>query len=358
MRRRSFLMSTLLATVSPLCAGEPEVRYPSVRRGTPLGFPRDHGAHPDFRTEWWYVTGVLSLPRFDVGFQLTFFRRRPGKIYGLDSPIAATQILFAHAAISRPDKGLLYAERAARANLGAGFSTTDCDIFVGAWSMKRRSGGMNESFYLKMQDFTFAFDLVLTPSQPLLLQGDQGYSQKGPVRELASYYVSWPHLKVDGTLLLEGKRHSVGGVAWFDHEWSSEVLGVDSVGWDWIGINLADGGALMAFQIRNAQGGAVFAHATLRNKNGNVEHYATNEVRFVPIQTWLSPRNGASYPVRVEIYFGKHRILTMPLLDDQEITMHRPAEISYWEGLVSISGTLAGRGYLEMTGYAKALELS
>jgi predicted secreted hydrolase len=357
MRRRSFLMSTLLATFSSLSAGEPFASYPAVRRGTLLGFPRDHGAHPEFRTEWWYVTGALDLPQSDLGFQLTFFRSRPAKIYNMNSPIAASQILFAHAAITQPGKGLLHAERAARANLGAGFSTADCDIHIGAWSMRRRVLGTGECFYLKMQDFAFALDLTLTPTQPMLLQGEQGYSQKGPTRELASYYVSWPQLQIDGTLLLDDRRHTARGKAWFDHEWSSEVLGTGSVGWDWIGINLADGGALMAFQIRNAQGAAVYAHATLRNKNGHLEQFGANEVSFSSIRTWLSPHNGVIYPVQFAIHFGQHRILTAPLLDDQEITMRRPATISYWEGLVNISGTLAGRGYLEMTGYAESLDL-
>jgi predicted secreted hydrolase len=140
-----------------------------------------------------------------MGFQLTFFRSRPGIAEELDSPIAASQILFAHAALTRPGQRLLHAERAARANLGAGFSTTDCDVHVGAWSMQRSGAGADEHFRLVAQGAAFAFDLRLTPTQPLLLQGENGWSQKGPRPELASHYVSWPQLRVGGSLTVDGK---------------------------------------------------------------------------------------------------------------------------------------------------------
>jgi predicted secreted hydrolase len=332
------------------------VSYPPVRRGTRLAFPRDHGAHPDFRTEWWYVTGALDAPRA-MGFQLTFFRSRPGQAEDLQSPLAATQILFAHAAVSVPGSGLRHADRAARVNLGAGFSTTDCDVHIGAWRMLRRGAGQDESFQLVMQDPSFAFDLRLTPTQPLLLQGDAGFSQKGPRPELASHYVSWPQLQVAGDIVLDGKRQAARGRAWFDHEWSNRVLGAGGVGWDWIGINLDDGGALMAFRIRNARGETVYAHAALRDKDMRVQQFGAGQVVFTPLATWPAPHSGAGYPVRMEIRCGPHKISTEPLLDDQEIVTRRPMPISYWEGLVRISGTLVGRGYLEMTGYASALSL-
>jgi predicted secreted hydrolase len=358
MRRRSFLLSALLFAASHgLSAAAGAVNYPVVERRRRLAFPRDHGAHPGFRTEWWYVTGALDVPQRDLGFQLTFFRSRPGWAEELDSPIAATQILFAHAAITRPGVGLLHAERAARANLGAALSTADCDIHIGAWRMQRSGGQAAESFRLTMQDAAFAFDLILQPTQPLLLQGDQGYSQKGPGAELASHYVSWPQLRVDGTIVLDGKREQAAGRAWFDHEWSSALLGAGSVGWDWVGINLDDGGALMAFRIRNARGETVHAHAALRDKDGGISQFGVGALSFTPIRTWTSPRNGAHYPVQMELRIGPHAIRTAPVADDQELSTHRPALIAYWEGLVHVSGTLSGRGYLELTGYAGALTL-
>jgi predicted secreted hydrolase len=128
--------------------------YPAASRATRLVFPRDHGAHPEFRTEWWYVTGALDTAQGEVGFQLTFFRSRPGLAEDLASPIAPSQILFAHAAVTPPGKPLLHAERAGRANLGAGFSTADCDVHVGAWSMRRSGAGTGEQFRLKVHDAT------------------------------------------------------------------------------------------------------------------------------------------------------------------------------------------------------------
>jgi predicted secreted hydrolase len=358
MRRRSFLLTPLLLpalTPPPAAANgaNSDVIYPPASRATRLAFPRDHGAHPEFRNEWWYVTGALDAPQRDMGFQLTFFRSRPGRAEALHSPIAASQILFAHAAITRPGAGLLHAERAARANLGSGYSTTDCDVHIGAWRMRRLADG----FQLTLRDTAFAFDLTLTSTQALLLQGESGWSQKATEPQLASHYVSWPQLQVTGTLLLDGRRQATTGRAWFDHEWSSAVLGPGSVGWDWIGINLADGGALMAFRIRDAAGATRYAHAALRDKDGRVQQFGAAEVAFSPLRHWRSPRNAASYPVQMEIRFGPHTIQTAPVQDDQELSTHRPLPISYWEGLVAISGTLSGRGYLELTGYAGALNL-
>jgi predicted secreted hydrolase len=354
MRRRHFLLTPLLL---PALAFGAVPRYAAARRGAHLTFPRDHGAHPDFRTEWWYVTGALDAPLQDTGFQLTFFRSRPGIAEDLPSPIAASQILFAHAAVTRPGGRLLHAERAGRANLGAGFSTTDCDVHIGNWRMQRLDTAHGEQFHLIAADPAFALDLRLMPSQPLLPQGDAGWSQKGPRPELASHYLSWPQLRVEGTLTLEGKRQPAVGRAWFDHEWSSEVLGPGSVGWDWIGINLDDGGALMAFRIRDAAGGTVYAHAALRDAGGRLTQFGPGEVAFESLRHWTSPRNGAHYPIAMAIRCGPHRIETVPVLDDQEITARRPLPVSYWEGLVAIRGTLKGRGYLELTGYSAALNL-
>jgi predicted secreted hydrolase len=358
MRRRHFLLAPLLVPgMLPRYARAGGPRYAAAVRGARLAFPRDHGAHPDFRTEWWYVTGALDAPLRDTGFQLTFFRSRPGIAEDLQSPIAASQILFAHAAVTQAGGRLLHAERAGRANLGAGFATADCDVHIGAWRMQRQDGGDGEHFRLAVQDAGFAFDLILKPSQALLPQGDRGWSQKGPQPGLASHYLSWPQLRVEGTLTLAGKRQPALGRAWFDHEWSSEVLGAGSVGWDWIGINLDDGGALMAFRIRDDAGGTVYAHAALRDAAGRLTQFSPGEVAFEPLRHWTSPRNGARYPVGMAIRFGPHRIETAPVLDDQEISAHRPLPVSYWEGLVAIRGTLAGRGYLELTGYAAALNL-
>lgn len=351
MKRRAFMLSCLLSAIA-----EATPQYAKVLRGLALQFPRDHGAHPDFRTEWWYVTGALDLPRKDIGFQLTFFRVRTGFAEALRSTIAASQILFAHAAVTLPGDKLLHADRAARENLGAGLSTTDCDVHIGAWQMQRNA---SDVFMLKAQDAQFAFDLTLKPTQPKMLQGDAGFSQKGARAEQASYYVTWPQLQVDGSIMLDGqsrRAQRAQGKAWFDHEWSSEVLGEADVGWDWLGINLADGGALMAFRIRDATGVTVFAHATVRDAAGRTQVWSGAGVQFNTKRAWRSVR-GTEYPVETELRFGPHIIRTIPTIDDQELSTRRPAPVTYWEGLVHVEGTLMGRGYLELTGYAGKIVL-
>jgi predicted secreted hydrolase len=355
--RRRFLLTPLLLPALGSAQPSTTPAYATPKRGQVLRFPADHGAHPGFRTEWWYVTGVLDAPRAAVGFQLTFFRTRSGRAEQLESPIAARQILFAHAAISRADDRLRHAERAARAGLGATYSTRDCDVQVGAWHVRREGEAGAERFRLRAEDGALGLDLMLTPTQPLLLQGDAGWSQKGARPELASHYVSWPQLRVEGRWRVDGHGQAARGHAWFDHEWSSEVLDRGSVGWDWIGINLDDGGALMAFRIRDATGATVHAHACLREASGNIQRYPATDLSFVPLRHWQSPRNGARYPVQLEIRFGRHAVRTRPVLDDQELASRRPLPISYWEGLVELEGSLRGHGYLEMTGYAASMSL-
>lgn len=357
MDRRSFLLTPLLLPVLTRAQAATAVHYAVPRRGTVLRFPRDHGAHPDFRTEWWYVTGVLDAPRAEVGFQLTFFRTRSGRAEQLDSPLAARQILFAHAAVSQAGDRLHHAERVGRPGLGASFSASDCDVHVGAWHIQREGAGPGERFRLRAEDSALGLDLTLTPTQPLLLQGDDGWSRKGPHPELASHYVSWPQLRVEGRWRAGQRSHDASGRAWFDHEWSSEVLGDAGVGWDWIGINLDDGGALMAFRIRDAVGNTVYAHACLREASGKIMRFASADVGFSPLRHWQSPRSGARYPVQLEIRCGPHVVRTRPGLDDQEIASRRPLPISYWEGLVELEGSRHGHGYLEMTGYADPLKL-
>ena len=355
MRRRSFLLAPLL--LPGLAAATAPVRFAPARRGTQLVFPRDHGGHAEFRTEWWYVTGALDLPERDIGFQLTFFRVRSGSAETLDSPFAPTRILFAHAAVTLPGGRLLHAERAARASLGAAFSATDCDVHIGAWRLQRTGSGADEHIRMRALDPGFAFDLRLTPTQPLLLQGENGWSQKGPRPELASHYVSWPQLRVEGQLTLDNTSRTASGRAWFDHEWSSEVLGDAGVGWDWIGINLDDGSALMAFRIRDQAGATVYAHASLRDAAGQLTRFGPQEVGFTPLRHWQSPRNGGRYPIQMEIRIGPHTLRTTPVIDDQEIIARRPLPVSYWEGLVRLDGDLRGRGYLELTGYSARMTL-
>jgi predicted secreted hydrolase len=197
-----------------------------------------------------------------------------------------------------------------------------------------------------------------------LLQGERGYSRKGPRPEQASYYYSEPQLRVTGTVVRPttaertGQRTAaVTGIAWLDHEWSSTLLDADAVGWDWLGANLRDGSALMAFKVRRRDGQAVWAHATLRNADGRVTNFGRDQVEFTPVRRWRSPGTGASYPVSMTLRTGTVTWQVEPLMDDQELDSRESTGAVYWEGAARVSraGADIGRAYLELTGYADVL---
>jgi predicted secreted hydrolase len=353
------LAALLLAAAAPAPDSRPEPPvYPRVEAGVPLRFPADHGAHPAFRTEWWYVTGWLrTADRQDLGFQVTFFRSRPSVDQRNPSAFSPTQILFAHAALSDPtQRRLRHDQRIARAGFGlASAATTDTDITLDDWTLKRGADGR---YRTHVAGNGFALDLALTPTQPLLLQGDAGYSRKGPQAGEASYYYSVPHLAVSGTVVRAGKRVAVSGEAWLDREWSSTLLDPAAVGWDWVGLNLDDGSALTAFQVRDAAGRPIWAGGSFRRKDGSVQPLDRDAVRFTTERRWRSPATGADYPVErtltLDLTGGSRRWRLTPLFDDQELDSRFAGGPVYWEGAVTTEG---GRGYLELTGYLSPLKM-
>jgi len=352
-----FIMSLIFFTAAQANA-EP-LRFAPVNPGTKLSFPRDFGAHPDFRTEWWYATGWLqTADGKPLGFQVTFFRSATEHERHNPSQFAPKQLIVAHAALSDPAVGKLqHDQRVARAGFGlAQTSESTTDIKLGKWSMRRDTNGM---YRVTLPARDFSFDLTLSPTQPVLLQGVNGYSRKGPKPEQASHYYSEPHLQVSGTLTRNGKPIVVSGTAWLDHEWSSTVLDTKAVGWDWVGVNLDDGRALMAFRIRAADGSSLWQHASLREKDGRLQQFNGDAIRFTPVRSWRSPRTQASYPVELTLEIDQQRWQIRPLQDDQELDSRQSTGAVYWEGAITLErdGRRAGRGYLEMTGYVKPLKL-
>ncbi len=358
------LLSLALLMTTTLALAAPPVLSP-VTPGRTLTFPRDYGAHPDYRTEWWYVTGWLEGPnRKPIGFQVTFFRSATDHDAANPSRFAPKQLIVAHAALSDPDAGkLVHDQKIARAGFGlAQASETTTDLVLQRWTMRRDDDGRYR-IQLPARDFTLS--LTLTPTQPLLLQGDGGYSRKGPTPGQASYYYSEPHLAAEGTITRSGKPVAVRGTSWLDHEWSTTVLDPRAVGWDWVGANLDDGSALMAFRIRRADGGTLWQHATLRERSGRTYQFGGEQLRFLPLREWRSPRTGARYPVSMQIDLRDTtrkdalRWTLVPLQDDQELDSRQSTGAVYWEGAVRVmrNGQPAGRGYFEMTGYLKALKL-
>lgn len=347
---RAFSALILLAAAPP--------RYPQVAPGACFAFPRDHGAHPAFRTEWWYVTGIVhAADGRPLGFQVTFFRTRPAIDVAGASRFEPAQLLFAHAALSDPSLAhLLHAERAQRTGFGlAGATVGDANVHLRDWGLRRLAGG---TFATRVEAPDFTLDLQLRPTQPVLLEGQRGYSRKGPRPEQASYYYSLPHLAVTGTVRRGGRTAAVTGEAWMDREWSSDYLAPAATGWDWTGLNLADGGALMAFRIRRRDGTALWAGGSLRRADGRVVRLGPNDVRFVPLGRWRSPRTGAIYPVEqrvtVRLPEGPRSFTLRPLFPDQELDGRAGGLPVYWEGAV---GTAGGAGYLELTGYAAPLSM-
>jgi predicted secreted hydrolase len=332
--------------------------YPAVRPGVPVRLPEDAGAHPDYRTEWWYATGWLAAPDGrPLGFQVTFFRTRPTLATGNPSRFATGQVLIAHAAISDPARGRLWHDqRIARAGFGlAGAATGRTGVAIRDWSLVTEGAAL----HARIPADGFALDLELTPRTPPLLNGRAGYSQKGPAPESASYYYSLPGLEVRGSIVRGGVATAVTGSAWLDHEWSSTALDAESVGWDWIGLNLDDGGALMAFRIRDATGGVRWAGGSRRRADGGVEVLAPGAVRFVPGRRWRSPRTAIDYPVEWHVAAAGLDLDLVPLMDDQESDSRLSTGAVYWEGAVEArqGGRVAGRGYLELTGYGEPLRL-
>ena len=356
-RTRRRLLAVLPVAAWPRAhAAEPD--FPSILPGMAVELPRDHGSHPRYRTEWWYVTGWMrDAGGRERGVQVTFFRSRPGLGEASRSAFAPRELLFAHAAIADAGAGrLVHAERAARSGLGlAGASTTATDVHLDGWSL-RRDGDV---YRARIDARDFALDLAFTLTQPPILQGERGNSRKGPRPGEASGYYSIPHLALSGSVEAGGRTERVSGVAWLDHEWSSAYMAAEAAGWDWTGLNLDDGGALMAFRMRGRDGGVVWAGGSHRDPAGRVRTFAPGEVAFTPGRTWRSPRTGVAYPVTFGVRAGALAVDLEPMMDDQELDASGSVGIVYWEGAVRarIGGRPAGRGYLELTGYGKPIAL-
>ena len=351
--RRRLLLAGLAAPWAAVRA----IEYPAVERRA-LVFPRDHGAHPDYRIEWWYLTGWLDARPQPLGFQITFFRSRTPIDPANPSRFAAHQLLIAHAALADPARGtLLHDQRIART--GFGIVTTaegDTDVRLEDWQFRRAPDGAY-ACRIGARGFDLQFDA--TPTQPVLLQGAAGFSRKGPHEAQASHYYSQPHLAVRARLVRDGHAASLDGRAWLDHEWSSTLLDPGAAGWDWIGMNLDGGGALTAFRIRRKDDdGQLWAYASLRDDpSAPVQTFGPEAVRFEALQMWRSTRTGANYPVGQRVTVGARRFETAPLMADQELDTRASSGAVYWEGASRLSegGRAVGRGYLELTGYVSPL---
>ncbi|RYF43862.1 MAG: carotenoid 1,2-hydratase [Comamonadaceae bacterium] len=352
--RRRTLLAGGVAGLAGIAGSAPARALPAKV----LQFPRDLGAHPDFRTEWWYVTGFASAGARAFGFQLTFFRSRVEATQGMASKFAAKQLIFAHAALTDVQGNKLWHDqRIAREGFDiASAATAGMGLKLRDWSLQTQG----RKHIAKLPAADFALDLQFTETQPLLLQGNKGLSRKGPEVKQASYYYSLPQLAARGTLSVKGEPFDVTGKAWLDHEWSQEILHPDAVGWDWLGMNLDDGSALTAFRLRDKAGNALWDGGSFRPANGDLYTFSRGEVIFKPVRRWKSPLSQASYPVEWMIRTPADFYTVRAVIDNQELDSRQSTGAIYWEGLselIDSKGKLVGRGYLEMTGYASPLRL-
>ena len=348
-----------------LTASANGVSYPAVFPRS-LVFPKDFGAHPDYRTEWWYMTGWLGEAADKLGFQVTFFRSRTLHPESNPSRFAPRQLLFAHAALALPSLGQLrHAEVAGRAgSADASFRTADTGLALSGWSLQRTA---DDHYKVAIPAEHFTLELEGFTSLAPVLRGDDGYSAKGPTSQSASYYYSRPQLSVSARVTLKnssgGRRKAeqlltLPGSAWFDHEWSSSLLMLDAVGWDWIGINLLDGSSLMAFRMRDAAKNTLFSEWDWRDAKGQAIE-KRQDVSWQALGQWRSPRSLFTYPERFQLRVAGRTLTLQPLMADQEVNAQASTGGFYYEGAVELTedGKLLGRGYLELTGYGAPVAL-
>ena len=346
-----------------------------------FNFPSDFGSHPEMAIEWWYLTGWLrDLDNKDLGFQITFFRFKTGISAHMNKSFDSSQIIFAHCALSLPAVGkLISVSKIARPGL-ANVKFSNKDMYLSFENITFYRLKETGKYYLMVNEPDFSLKLIASPPsvngsflQPIL-QGEKGFSQKGPDSKFASYYYSRPNLITKGTLKIK-KDSPVSGIGWLDHEWTNNLLMKDFIGWDWVGINLIGGESLMVFRLRKADGSTGWADQSYFDKNqirrsikefrkekmmeSLIDYRNDKLISWNARRVWASPRSAAEYPVEQNLYFYGKKFHIVPLFEDQEVDATDSTGNFYWEGAVKLfeGNTEIGRGYMELTGYDKPLSI-
>jgi predicted secreted hydrolase len=344
-----------------LCVGAEAREYRRALPGYQFQFPRDHFSHPDFKTEWWYYTGHLqTADGRRYGYQVTFFRvgTDQGRSGANPSRWTVRDLFLAHFAVSDRDRrDFHFTERVNRGALeAAGASTTTLKVWNGDWRLEAEG----KAHRLRAKDERYAVDLTLTPVKPPVIHGQDGVSQKGEGAGFASHYYSLTRLETSGTLTINGRTAPVEGWSWMDHEFGSSQLREDQEGWDWFGLQLDNRVELMFYLMRH-RGGRPDLHSsgTLTLPDGTFLHLTLSQAEIRATGSWKSPRSEATYPMGWEIQIPDHALaLTVsPSFPDQELDTRGSTQVIYWEGSVLVRGSyqgtsVAGQGYVELTGYA------
>jgi predicted secreted hydrolase len=361
------MKSSLAALAAALLLFQPlAAQYRTAVPGYHFEFPRDYFNHPDFQTEWWYYTGNLkSASGHRYGFELTFFREAVGRDAAQAAPWDVKDLYLAHLALSDLDgRRFNHTERINRAGPGiAGASESTARIWNGNWQIQWE--GVDQK--LQAIDTQFQLRLTLHPEKPPVIHGENGVSQKSQGAGHASYYISLTRLAASGTLRWSGETLNVSGLAWMDHEFFTHQLGPDQIGWDWLSMQLDDNTELMLFHIRCKDGSVdPFSSGTGVDAQGQSIHLRPEDFILEPLaESWTSPATHAIYPIAWKIVIPKLKIdlEAHTALPSQELTGTTSFVPSYWEGAITLIGhraqaPLGGVGYLEMTGYDRAVTLA
>jgi predicted secreted hydrolase len=361
--RRVMVATLVLGLFFPACLFSEGWKQASAPR--PWSFPRDHGSHPEYRTEWWYFTGNLTDPGDKrYGYQLTFFR------YGLKPASGPAinawsigDIYFAHFALTDVSGNAFhYAERVSRGGPGlAGAKGTGMNVHVLNWSAAMEGKRIDLMASQQGMELTFR----LTPGKPVVLHSNRGLSKKGPERGEASYYYSFTDLKTEGTIRTPGMASpaAVRGTSWFDHEFGSNQMTEDKAGWDWFALHLSDGRDLMIYYLRKKDGTVEReSSGTLVEPDGASRRLRLADVETTILSYWKSDKSAGRYPAawRIRVPGAAIDLSINPLVAGQELVTTGSRPITYWEGAVSGKGTSRGKevtveGYVELTGYAGTL---
>lgn len=369
--------SGVSAEVVALQGGGDAAGYTRAVTPRQFTFPRDHGPHDDYQTEWWYYTGNVDTPDGrHLGYQLTFFRRAIAPITATvtrTSDWATNQVYFAHFAVTDVAGGAHYStERFSRGAAGlAGATGEPFSVWLEDWQVTSlaadggkvrltaesgsqgvRESGSPESESPESGNGVYALDLTLEAEKAPVLHGEGGLSAKSDAPGNASYYYSFTRMRTEGTITVNGQALAVTGLSWMDHEWSTSALGQNVVGWDWFSLQLADRREIMYFVLRRADESVdPVSSGTLVAPDGGVRHLASGDVRVDVLGKWTSPHSGTTYPAgwRMTIPAADTELMLTPWLADQEMRV----SFTYWEGAVRVEGGAGGSGYVELTGYAR-----
>jgi predicted secreted hydrolase len=339
--------------------------YQLASPGRKLSFPADHYSHPDFKTEWWYYTGHLETESGKrYGYQVTFFR------FGLrdrqkeiKDPPLFSELYMAHFALSDiQQRKFLFRERINRGYGDKAGAATDRYL---VWNEDWKVEGNERTHVIQVNDRGTSLRLRLLSLKPPVLHGQNGLSQKGEGEGRASYYYSLTRMQTDGEIVVDGQKERVRGLSWMDHEFGSNQLREDQVGWDWFSIQLDNNTEVMLYLIRRKDGTPdPYSSGTLVGTDGRTQHLGLNEFRVEELERWKSPKSGANYPIKWKLMIPAKEIELeiTPAFRDQELITNRSTRVTYWEGAVQVGGTVRnksvlGSGYVEMTGYAGKLNL-